>query len=113
MKAKSVAYLTPNDLAQFPVWEYDNGGESLPGQDETWVVPVLELPVASLSNRVVGVSVRHGSREWVGLLGNVELGVLRFTREFAALSVWHDGFWFPLARYFDLDREQRGPERLA
>jgi hypothetical protein len=111
--AKPVNALTPDDLARFPVWEYDNGGQSLPGRDETWVVPVPELPVTSLSNRVVGVSLRSGCREWAGLLGNVELNDPRSSREFAIISVWRDGTWFHLARYFDVDFERRGPEQLA
>lgn len=113
MDAKPVNDLTPDDLARFPVWEYDNGGESLPGRDETWVVPVPDLPVTSLANRVVGVSVMHGGRKWIGMLGNLELNDPRSTREFATLSVWCDGSWFHIARYFDIDRERRGPEQLA
>ena len=63
MKPKPVTDLTADDLARFPVWEYDIGGESLPGRDETWVVPVPDLPVSSLSGRVAGVSLRIGGRE--------------------------------------------------
>ena len=113
MDAKPVTALTPDDLSRFPVWEYDNGGEPLPGRDETWVVPVPQLPVTSLSNRVVGVSFRSGCRKWAGRLGNVELNDPRSTREFAVISVWRDGTWFHLARYFDVDFERRGPEHLA
>jgi hypothetical protein len=113
MDAKPVTDLTADDLACFPVWEYDTGAESLPGRDESWVVPVLDLPVDSLSNRVVGVSLRLGGHEWVGLLGNIDLDDPKATREFAALSVWRNGSWFHLARYFDIDRERRGPIQLA
>jgi hypothetical protein len=113
MDAKPVTDLTPDDLARFPVWEYDTDAESLPGRDESWVVPVPGLPVGSLSDRVVGVSLRLGGREWVGLLGNIDLDDPRATREFATLSVWRSGSWFHLARYFDIDRERRGPTQLA
>ncbi len=113
MDAKPVTALTADDLARFQVWEYDTGSDSLPGRNETWVVPVPELPIASLSNRVVGVSLRLGGREWVGLLGNIDLDDPRATREFATLSVWRDGSWFHLARYFDIEHERRGPEHLA
>jgi hypothetical protein len=95
------------------VWEYDLGAENVPGRDETWVVPVTELPVTSLSGRVVGVALRLGGRTEVGLLGNIDLGSPQATQEFAALSVWRDGTWFHLARYFDPDRDQRGPAQLA
>jgi hypothetical protein len=113
MSAKPVANLTAEDLARFPVWEYNLDGETLPGRDETWVVPVHDLPVASLSNRVVGVALQLGGREVVGLLGNIDLDDPAASREFATLSVWRGGVWFHLARYFDIDRERRGPEQLA
>ena len=112
-RAKPVDALTPEDLARFPVWEYDIGNESRRGRDETWVVPVSELPVSSLSNRVAGVTLRLGSREAVGLLGNIDLNDPRATREFVSLSVYHAGSWFHLARYFAFDWDRRGPEQLA
>jgi hypothetical protein len=113
MRAKPVTDLTAEDLTRFPVWEFDLGGESRSGQNETWVVSVPDLPVSSLSNRVAGVALRVGGRELVGLLGNIHLDDPRSTREFATLSVWGGGAWFHLARYFDFDRVQRGPEQLA
>jgi hypothetical protein len=113
MGAKPVANLTPGDLVRFPVWEYDNDNETLPGRDETWVVPVTNLPVSSLSGRVVGVSLGLGGRNEVGLLGNIAVANARATREFATLSVYHKGSWFHLARYFDYDWDRRGPTQLA
>jgi hypothetical protein len=113
MNAKPVTDLTMKDLASFPIWEYDLDGESRPGRDETWVVPVTNLPVTSLSNRVISVKLRLGGREVMGLLGNIDLDDPRASREFATLSVWRDGAWFHLARYFDMDREQRGAEQFA
>lgn len=113
MNAKPVTALTADDIVRFPVWEFDTGREALPGRDETWVVPVTGLPVASLAGRVVGVALRFGGREEVGLLGNIDLGDPRATREFVTLSVSRAGSWFHLARYFDPDRDRRGPDRLA
>jgi hypothetical protein len=113
MRAKPVAELTAQDLARYPVWEFDLGGEALSGRDETWVVPVLDLPVASLSNRVAGVALRLSGREVPGLLGNIDLAHPPATREFATLSVWSGDSWFHLARYFDSHRERCGPEQLA
>ena len=113
MSAKPVAQLTAKDLVRFPVWEYDIGRESTPGRDETWVVSVKELPVTSLSGRVVGMMLQLGGRPEVGLLGNIELGNPQATRQFATLSVWRDGSWFHLARYFDYDWDERGPAQLA
>ncbi len=113
MIAKPLADLVPDDLARFPVWEFDLGGETLSGRDETWVVPVPDLPVAWLSNRVVGVALRLGGRELVGVLGTIDLHDPVTTREFAVLSMWRGEAWFHLARYFDIDRERRGPKQLA
>jgi hypothetical protein len=113
MGAKPVTALTPDDLARFPVWEYDNGGEAVPGRDETWVLPVTALPVSSLSGRVVGVALQLGGRKEVGLLGNLDLSNPQAAQEFTTLSVWRDGTWFHLARYFDYDRDQHGPAKLA
>jgi hypothetical protein len=113
MNAKPVTDLTMEDLTRIPVWEYEVDGETRPGRDETWVVPVPDLPVASLSNRVIGVRLSFGGQEVVGLLGNIDLNDPLASREFATLSVWRDGAWFHLARYFDIEREQYGPEQFA
>jgi hypothetical protein len=113
MRAKAVDKLTAEDIAGFPVWEYDTSGETERDRDETWVVPVTELPVSSLSSRVVGVTLRLGGQAEVGLLGNIDLGNPQATREFATLSVYRAGVWFHLARYFDADRDVRGPVQLA
>ena len=113
MSAKPVSDLTVEDLARYPVWEFDNDGESHPGQDETWIVPITDLPVTSLANRVVAATLRFGDREALGLLGNIELHDVRATREFATLWVDRDGSWFQLDRYFDPGYERHGPEQLA
>jgi hypothetical protein len=111
---KPVNQLTPEDLKMFPVWEYDLDGEALEGRDETWVRPVELFPVTDLSNRVIGVSVtlHNGSRS-VACLGNVALGCEVATREFLTLSLWHRSRWINLARYFDVDYAQRGPQALS
>src|SRR5271157_1145792 len=99
-----VEQLTPEDLKAFPVWEYDLDGETIEGQDETWVRPVERYPVTDLANRVIGVPVtlRDGT-QIVACLGNVALGSEAATREFLTLSLWHQGQWIDLARYFDVD----------
>ena len=113
MLAKPVAALTAEDLARHPVWVFDGDAESAPGGDETWVVPIRDLPVADLANRLVAASLRVGGRPVLGLLGNVSLHDARMTREFLTLSVLHDGAWFHLARYHDADFDRRGPAQLA
>jgi hypothetical protein len=114
MKAKPVAALTAKDLARYPVWEYDIGHETLPGRDETWVVPVKSLPVTDLSNRVVSSSLRFRNGQILpGLLGCVSLQDALSTQQFLVLSIWHDSGWFHLARYFDYDFVERSPAALA
>lgn len=113
MDAKSIAELMPEDLARFHVWEFDTGGESLPGRDEAWIVPVPDLPVASLSGRVIRVDLRFGDHDKVGMLGNIDLADPRVSREFATLSVWQGSSWFHLARYLDPDWNRHGPGQLA
>lgn len=113
MSPRPIADLTLADFAQYPVWEFDLKSESLPGRDETWVLPVLDLPVHSLSNRVVSVSLKIGQQPFWGILGNVDLNDLLASREFTTLTVWIDHHWFHLARYFDIGRDQSGPEQMA
>jgi hypothetical protein len=113
MKAKPLSKLTARDLARFPVWEFDNGSETLRRRDESWVVPVVDLPDTNLSNRVVSVTLQFGRREALGILGNVDLDDVLATREFATLSVRRGRSWFHLLRYFDPGYEQRGPQMLA
>src|SRR5262249_1863196 len=74
---------------------------------------VADLPVTSLANRVVAVTLRFGDREVFGLLGNVDLNDVRVTREFATLAVCRDGSWFQLMRYFDPGYDRHGPDQLA
>ncbi|MFN0019306.1 MAG: hypothetical protein ACKVP0_13665 [Pirellulaceae bacterium] len=113
MDAKPLDKLTTEDLARYPVWQFDNENETIHGRDETWVVPFVDLPVDTLSNRIVAVKLHVGRREFVGMLSNIDLDDLRATQEFAALSVYHRRSWFHLLRYFDIGYEQSGPRQLA
>jgi hypothetical protein len=109
---KPVSKLEVQDLQRFPVWEYLlSEGE---GQDETVVVPVGALPVGDLTNRLVGTEVRlNNGRYCWALLENVDLRSARATRHFLSVSLAREGQWFSLARYHDVDYEQRGPQELA
>lgn len=113
LEGKPLADLTDEDLASFPVWEYDHDREAEPGRDETWITPVAGLPVTTLTNRVVAVPLRFGDFGTLGLLGNLDLDDPRSSREFLTLSVLRGGKWFDLARYFDADCDNRGPSQLA
>lgn len=103
---KRVEDLTAADFAKHPVWEYI-GGEPL-------VAPVADLPVQSLQNRIVGTRVQlaNGNRVWASL-SNISLRDARSTRHFLTASIENEGVWFHLARYHDVDYDQRGPKQLA
>lgn len=104
---KPVEKLTVSDLSNHPVWEYIAAGE-------TAVRPVGNLPVDSLRARVVGTMVQlaNGSRVWA-IVSGISLRDPRSTKHFLTLSVEDQGAWFHLARYHDVDYDQRGPKRLA
>ena len=74
MRAIPINSLNAEDLARYPVWEYDRSHESRNGRDETWVVPVEPLPVRNLSGRLVAASLElvNGCKIQ-GMLGNVSL----------------------------------------
>ncbi|HBO45080.1 MAG TPA: hypothetical protein DD670_14355 [Planctomycetaceae bacterium] len=103
---KRVEDVTVADFAMHPVWEYVGG--------EPVLVPVTDLPVDSLQNRIVGVQVHlaNGACAWASLC-NISLRHPRSTGHFLTVSIEKDGAWFHLARYHDVDYDQRGPNQLA
>jgi hypothetical protein len=112
--AKRVQDLTPEDLNMFPVWEYDLDEEASEGRDETWVRRVESYPVTDLANKVIGVLVTlHNGTRMVACMGNVALNSEVSTGEFLTLSLWYSGEWIDLARYFDVDYAERGPQALS
>jgi hypothetical protein len=92
------------------VWEFVSNDEP----DETHVHPVDRLPVTSLESRIIGVEIQlaGGRRVWA-LLGNLDVHDARRTQHFLTISVFAQDAWFHLARYHDVDREERGPTRFA
>ena len=92
------------------VWEFVSDDDP----DETYIHPVDERPIKSLENRIVGAEVElaNGSRVWA-LLGNIDVNDSRQTRHFLTVSVSVRDEWFHLARYHDLDHDERGPVQLA
>jgi hypothetical protein len=99
--------LTEAELAEFPVWEYLN-------YEDTQVTPVCDLPVNSFNKRIVGTKLRlHNGTEVWGVLSNVHLRNAKQHEHFLCVWVEKEGKWSDLARYHDVDREERSPERLA
>jgi hypothetical protein len=109
-RSKPISSIAVIDLLANPVWQFVT--EDSP--DETSDRPVTGIPVDSVAGSVVGTQVRlaNGSQVWA-LIGNVDLRSARLTEHFLTLSVETGGTWFNLARYFDADYAERGPEALA
>ena len=109
---KPVDKLTTEDIQAHAVWEFCL--EEAEGQDETWVCPVQERPIATLVNRFVAVPLRlaNGDTVW-GTLGSIDEWHARRTRVFIDLAVYVHGDRFHMARYYDFNRGSHGPEGLA
>jgi len=107
--SKRLEALTPEDLAQHPVWRIVPGGT-----DEPLLTPIRRVRAHDLAGKLVATQLHlaNGSRRW-GLLGNIKVENVRLTRHFVAASVYDAGRWFHLARYHDPDYEDHGPDALA
>ena len=107
---KPIASLTAADLLINPVWQYSNRDET----DETLVHALEEIPVKSMTGKVVGTQVRfaNGNHAWA-LIGNIDADNPQLTDHFLTISIERDGKWFALARYHDFDYSDRGPEALS
>ena len=107
---KSIEELKPQDIQTYPVWEYVNDHKT----GETIVTPVTETPVRSLRGRVIGTKIQfsNGGAAWA-VLENIDSSKAHLNEHFLTLSIWHDGAWFTLSRYFDADYREKGPHSLA
>jgi hypothetical protein len=105
-----VESLQVSDFVLNPVWEYTNDDEF----GETAVCPITQIPAKDLDGKIVGTQVvlANGNRVWASI-SNIEARNPRSTEQFLTLSVGHNGTWFNLARYHDLDYGERGPNELA
>ena len=103
--------LTLRDVQEHPVWEFISDEGVSP---DTAVRPVPNHPVRDLKGRLLGTQVRlrNGTYHWA-ILSNISLDSLRETRHFLCVSIEKNGRWFHLARYHDVDYEERGPAGLA
>lgn len=112
-RAKRCDRLTVRDFQKHPVWEFANDLEAATGT-ELMMRPVADLPVTTLSNRIVGtmVTLHNGATSWASL-SNVTLTSLHSTEQFLTVSLEYRKKWFTLARYFDVDYDRRGPAQLA
>jgi hypothetical protein len=111
---KAAHELLPSDVNGHRVWEFvDDMEAELP--DETYMRPVEELPVDSLSGRLASahLTLANGHRV-LALLGNIDLADPVSTEHFLTISVFSpSGGRFDIARYHDVDYDRRGPVGLA
>ena len=108
--AKLFALIQVSDLEQHPVWETILDDEAKDPSE----FPVRQLPVTNLDSRFVATRVRLASEKLVwAMLFNVDLADSRKTEHLVQLRIAHNGEWFWLARYWDIDAERNGPDALA
>ena len=107
---KHIADLTVADREAHGVWSFARGQRG----DETRLRPVARVPVSDLRGKLVATRVvlANGHRPWA-LVGNIDVTNVRLTKHFVTASVEHEGRWFHLARYHDIDYAERGPRALA
>jgi hypothetical protein len=102
------------DLELHPVWEDILDDETDDQPDAPSVFPVQPLPVNDLAGRFVAIRVRlaNGDRPWA-MLFNINVNDAQKTEQLLQLRIELNGQWFWLARYWDVDHAQSGPEALA
>jgi hypothetical protein len=108
--AKLFPLIRVSDLEQHPVWKAILDDEA----DDPSVFPVHSLPVTNLDSCFVAIRVHlaNGKQVWA-MLFDVILTDSRKTEHLVQLRVEHNGAWFWLARYWDIDADRNGPEALA
>jgi hypothetical protein len=109
-QTKPFLSLQVSDLRENPVWQNIIDNEA----DEVSVFPVTQLPVSSLTGRIVGSPVRlaNGQAFWAIIL-YLDAKNPRKSEQFVVLRIEKDGHWFDLARYWDLDYSTNGPVALS
>jgi hypothetical protein len=108
--AKLFPLIRVSDLEQHPVWETILDDEA----DDPSVFPVDALPVTNLGSRFVATRVHlaNGKQVWA-MLFNVDPTDSRKTEHLVQLRIEHNGAWFWLARYWDIDADRNGPDAFA
>src|SRR5262249_20707365 len=106
--------LSPSDFTRHRVWEFVNYLESETA-DETYVRPVVQVPVDCLGNRLVGAKLALANgQKLFGILGNIDLADPLSTEHFLCVTVFRpSGESITLARYHDVDYSRRDAVALA
>ena len=107
--AKTFPSLQVSDLEQNPIWEF-----IYEDSDEVSVFPVCELPVSTLSGRLVGTRVRLGNGNLVwAMIMYLDANRPHKNQHYITLLIENGNQWFTLSRYWDEDYSRNGPEALA
>lgn len=111
---KTFSDITPDDLRQYPVWEFANDVEDVTS-DESYLRPVRDLPITDPGNRIMGTIATLANGDQVpAILQNVNLDSPYATEHLISVTVFNRaGEAFPLARYHDIQIDEYGPEQLA
>ena len=110
MKAKSFSALTVDDIKECPTWRFTNSSPD----DELEIEPVYDRPCTDTRGLIVGCQVgcADGSDVWA-LLQNVDPFRPERNEHFLTATIDCHDRWFSLARYHDIDVDERGPVALA
>lgn len=99
------------EVAKYRVWRMvgdDSEGEAV-------VKPVTRLPVSKLNGCLVTCQVSLGNTKekvW-SLIGNIHPTLREINDHFLTISIEHNGEWFFLSRYHDVDFKTNGPDALC
>ena len=107
---KSITEITVRDIKKCPVWRFTNDSAT----NDLEVESIANEAFSNLSGLVIGAKVTFsdGSQHWA-LLQNVSLAGQKVNDHFLMITIHHDGEWFSLARYHDVNVKKQGPEGLA
>jgi hypothetical protein len=105
---KAIDRLSQTDLEKHRLWRF------VSNRGDFEITPVKKLPCTDLRNKVASTPLKFadGTICW-GLVGNFDAEDPQANEHFITLSLLHNGKWFHLARYFDFDYAERGPEAMA
>lgn len=110
MNVKSFPSLTVEDIKKCPTWRFTNRNLD----DDLEIESVLERPCTDVRSLIVGCQLRlaDGVCVW-GLLQNVDPTTPSRNDHFLTATIDCNCQWFPLARYHDVDVNERGPLALS
>jgi hypothetical protein len=101
--------LTLSLVRQTPIWH------STPSKDgDLWVKPELRSQLSSLKNCLIATDTTMADGSCItALIENIHVENLNLTKHYLQAHFRIDGRWWCMARYHDLDYDQKGASGLA